>query len=104
MCLIKVFILYVSETRVLYTKKSLKHTTIDIAREFSIVSDWFVANKLYVNIDKNEYNVFANKNCTCKMTGQVNYNIIKRVQSTKFVGNHMDKKINMAFVYCCTLN
>ena len=95
MCLIKVFILYVSETRVLYTKKSLKHTTTDIALKFSIVSDWFVANKLYVNIDKNEYNVFANKYCTCKMTGQVNYNIIERVQSTKFLGNYMDKKLTL---------
>jgi len=64
--------------------------------ELKIAIDWFKANKLSLNLNKTNYIVFRsiNKHISTS-TQEVNIEnvIIPRVESTKFLGVHIDQHL-----------
>ena len=52
------FILFADDTNIIFTAKSLVELTTVVNLELKIVSDWFKANKLSLNISKTKYIIF----------------------------------------------
>ena len=78
----------------LYSDRSLKYSLAAAKNELSIVAQWFIANRLLINIDKTHFMFFASKNCVCNNTLSFNDCMIQRVHNTKFLGIHIDAKLS----------
>ena len=74
-------------------KKSKWSTTCAKSRNGSIISEWFKANKLSLNIDKTSYMLFYASNA--RPTPQHSFELfiksfkVKRVESCKFLGIYL---------------
>jgi hypothetical protein len=90
------FTLFADDTTVLYSNKSLVHNLNDAAQELEIVFDWFVANRLCVNVDKTHFMFFSKRGCVCDRVLKLRSCSVKLVQSTKFLGVYIDDKLNWA--------
>ena len=90
------FILFADDTNIFYSHENLETLINTLNREIDKVSQWFICNKLSLNISKNNFIPFkptASQN-TCK-----NYNItidglsLTEVKSTKFLGITIDSNL-----------
>ena len=59
------FTFFAVDTTVLYSDRSLKYSLAAVENDLSIVAQWFIANRLLINIDKTHFMFFASKNCVC---------------------------------------
>jgi hypothetical protein len=70
---------------------------IKIYDDVITIMDWFSANKLSLNLDKTKYMLF-NPHVRNKVTDipnlKINNKVIERVSKYKFLGVHLDDKIN----------
>lgn len=89
------FKLFADDTTVLYSNESLMNILEDAAIEMNVVFDWFFANKLCVNVDKTHFMFFAEEVVFVKNHCSLNHALFKLVQHTKFLGIHIDDKLNM---------
>ena len=87
------FTLFADDTTVLYSDRSLKYSLAAAENEISIVAQWFIANRLLINIDKTHFMFFARKNCVCNKMVLLNDCMIQRVHNTKFL-IHIDGKLS----------
>ena len=78
----------------LYSDHSLQFSLAAVENELSIVAQWFIANRLLINIDKTHFMFFASKNCVCNNMLLLNDCMIQRVHNTKFLGIHIDDKLS----------
>ena len=79
---------------VLYSDRSLKYSLAAAENELSIVTQWFIANRLPINIDRTHFMFFASKNCVCNNMLLLNDCMIQKVHNTKFLSIHIDDKLS----------
>ena len=80
------FTLFADNTTVLFSCTSLQTSLTVASNELRIVFEWFVSNKLCLNVDKTHFMLFATGLC-CFDTSLVYHNcVVKKVQSAKFLG------------------
>jgi len=56
------FILFADDTNLFYSSKSMRDLQHVLIHQMAALSDWFKANKLSLNIDKNSYILFCANN------------------------------------------
>ena len=84
------FTLFANDTTVLQSDRSLAAAE----NELSIVFQWFIANRLFINIDKTHFMFFASKNCVCSNMLLLNDCMIQRVHNTNFLSIYFDDKLS----------
>ena len=68
--------------------------------ELKILSDWFKANKLSLNVQKTNFMIFGYKKMPTNTNSSMNFNIhidnvnITEVENTKFLGTIIDRKLS----------
>ena len=100
------FILFADDTSILCSNRNLEKLIEDINNELNILSDWFKANKLSLNVVKTNYILFnlkdklKNKHSSDSNLSD-NHQIISieginitKVKHTKFLGVVIDEKLN----------
>ena len=87
------FTLFADDTIVFYSDRSLKYSLAAAKNELSIAAQWFIANRLLINIDKTHFMFFASKNSVCNKMLLLNDCMIQRVHNTKFL-IHIDGKLS----------
>ncbi len=87
------FTLFADDTTVLFADDSLK-SSFDVAScELRIVFDWFIANRLCLNVVKTHFMLFAT-GCLCAdVSLNVANIVVKKVQSIKFLGVYIDERL-----------
>ena len=95
------YILFADDTSILYSNNDIFELTRVVNNELLILSDWFKANKLSLNIEETNYMLFGPKFNAKKYNqdlASLNINIegklICRVEYTKFLGVIVDSKLN----------
>ena len=88
-------IMYADDTNLYITSKSLSEGFRKLKHDFAIVTDWFRANKLSLNIMKTNYIIF--KPQSLKVDTDVEFTFqdepINQVKSTKFLGIIVDENL-----------
>ena len=88
------FILFADDTNILYSNSNIIQLMNTVNTELTILSDWFMANMLSLNVQKTSFMMFGFKN----FPKGINFNIkidnemISRVEFTKFLGVIIDHK------------
>ena len=94
------FLLFADDTNLLYSNPDLWQLMQIVNDELDLLSDWFKANRLSLNVKKTNYMMFGYKKvvCQCPIT-KINFCIkinnvnITEVEYTKFLGVIIDKKL-----------
>ncbi|KAJ0026937.1 hypothetical protein NQD34_017937 [Periophthalmus magnuspinnatus] len=79
--------------------KNLPNLIHTVENDLSIIKQWFDINKLSMNLNKTKYIIFGNKKIDCPTNVKLNDMEIKQVTATKFLGIHIDEKLESAH-YC----
>ena len=88
-------ILFADDTTILYSSKNLKHLIDNLNNELMNLSEWFILNKLSLNIAKTNYMLFHNrKNHITHSDLFIGTNRLSNVQSVKFLGVEVDVKLS----------
>ena len=86
-------ILLADDTTIFKSHKNLRYLTWAIKNDLEILSDWFKANHLSINLKKSVGILFSNnKESLSKI--ETNEFTIKLVNNTKFLGVWLDHKLN----------
>ena len=86
--------LFAEDTNLLYAGKDLDEVCKIILRELNILHIWFQVNKLSLNVAKTNFMIFGNKRFEENYMISINGMNINRVYVTKFLGVHIDSKLN----------
>jgi hypothetical protein len=78
---------------VLFSDRSLTESLQTASNALAVVFNWFVSNKLNLNIDKTHFILFSTMD-RCDDVLFVNNTIVNRVQSTKFLGLFIDENLS----------
>jgi hypothetical protein len=90
------FILFADDTNLFFSHPDINHLRSTINSELDKLSDWFIANRLSLNIKKTNYIMFGYKHL---YTDTTNFKLcidgvdMDRVNSTKFLGVIVDSKL-----------
>ena len=89
-------ILFADDTTIYHTHKNLRHLEWCIKEDLGIISDWFNANQLTLNLDKTVCMLFAPNMKNVSLPEKIDFNglPIPVVKSTKFLGVHIDDKLS----------
>ena len=89
-------VLFADDTNMFGTDDDLEALIVNVNTELEKIVKWLNANKLSVNIDKAHYMLFRNKGKVVKETCKVymNRQEISEVETTKFLGVIIDKRLN----------
>ena len=87
-------ILFADDTNLFYAGKDLDEVCKIISRELNILHIWFQVNKLSLNVAKTNFMIFGNKRFEENDMISINGMNINRVYVTKFLGVHIDSKLN----------
>ena len=88
-------ILFADDTTIYCTHKNLRHLTWCIWEDLKLLSDWFKANKLTLNISKSVCMLFSNKRNNMQITNlKLEGMEIPLVHKTKFLGIMIDDKLS----------
>jgi len=88
------YILFADDTNSLYFNDNFANLISIVTTELTKLYNWFSANKLTLNLDKCNYMLFGNKVMDAENpTVLINNIILNRVNSTKFLGVHIDDKL-----------
>lgn len=88
---------FADDTNLVYSNSDIDELFIDVEYDLENTIDWFRANKLSVNMDKTCYMIFrprGNKDEPILNRLRVGNNILKEVDSTKFLGVYIDNKLS----------
>ena len=90
------FTLFADDTSLYYSCKNTNNLELTINTELSRISDWLSANKLSLNVGKSKLLYYTNKNRNClkDIVVKINNEILKEVDSAKYLGVLMDNKLN----------
>ena len=88
------YILFADDTNLFYAGKDLDEVCKIISRELNILHIWFQVNKLSLNVAKTNFMIFGNKRFEENYMISINGMNINRVYVTKFLGVHIDSKLN----------
>ena len=99
------FILFADDSSVFYSDKNPRKLLQTINSELISVNDWIIANRLSLNLVKTNYMLFSNT--LASLPDNIIFNDIQitEVLSTKFLGLHIDNKLNWKdhISYLCKL-
>ena len=89
-------ILYADDTSILLSGSDLQKLVREMNRELELISEWFKANKLTLNIDKTYYMVFHRGRRKFKNNIElvINDMNIREAKSMKYLGVIIDSKLN----------
>ena len=87
------FALFADDTTVIFSDPSLKQSTVIAEACFSHIFEWFLANKLLINISKTHYICFGHNFVQHDNVITVCNHRINRVNHTKFLGIYTDEKL-----------
>ena len=87
-------ILFADDTNLFYAGKDLDEVCKIISRELNILHIWFQVNKLSLNVAKTNFMIFGNKRFEENYMISIKGMNINRVYVTKFLGVHIDSKLN----------
>lgn len=89
------FLLFADDTNLFYSHDNISSLTNIINSELRLLSDWFRANKLSINIPKSNYVIFKTrqKKQTFDLTLQINQITITRVNEVCFLGVILDENL-----------
>ena len=90
------FILFADDTNVLYHGSNLKEVEKITNEELEKIQNWLNSNKLFLNVNKTKFLLFHPKlsNEDTKIDISINQSKIERVHDIKFLGVHLDDKLN----------
>ena len=77
-----------------YSGKDIKELCSVVSIELDKLCTWFQVNKLSLNTSKTNFMVFTNKSCDDTYHVCMNGLLLSRVFVTKFLGVHMDSKLD----------
>ena len=85
---------FADDTTILFGHRNINYLKYCVERELEVLSDWFRANKLTLNVDKSVFMVF-NQSGQCDINElRLGDEIVKRVKSTRFLGLIVDEQLN----------
>ena len=89
-------ILFADDTIIYHTHQNLRHLEWCIKEDLAIISDWFNANQLTLNLNKTVCMLFAPNIKNVSLPEEIDFNgmPIPVVKSTKFLGVHIDDKLS----------
>ena len=87
-------ILLADDTNLFCSGKDIKELCSVVSIELDKLCKWFQVNKLSLNTSKTNFTVFTNKSCDDTYYVCMNGLNLSRVFVTKFLGVHMDSKLN----------
>ena len=87
-------ILFADDTNLFYAGNDLDEVCKIVSRELNILHIWFQVNKLSLNVAKTNFMIFGNKRFEENYMISINGMNINRVYVTKFIGVHIDSKLN----------
>ena len=87
-------ILFADDTNLFYSGKDIKELCSVVSIELDKLCTWFQVNKLSLNTSKTNFMVFTNKSCDDTYHVCMNGLLLSRVFVTKFLGVHMDSKLD----------
>ena len=87
-------ILFVDDTNLFYSGKNIMELCSVVSIELDKLCTWFQVNKLSLNTSKTNFMVFTNKSCDDTYHVCMNGLLLSRVFVTKFLGVHMDSKLD----------
>ena len=79
------FVMFADDTHLFIKGRNLDSLTTVLNSELEIITDWFCANLLSLNIKKTNYILFGNRK-VCDIPVFINHEKISRVYETKFLG------------------
>ena len=88
-------ILFADDTTLYMCHENLNYISFCIEQDLLILSDWFKANSLTLNLTKSVAMMFKHKNSVGKLTGlQIEGVSLPLVKETKFLGVWLDDEVN----------
>ena len=93
-------ILFADDTTIYSTHRDIRHLTWYIREDLEMLSDWFKANKLTLNLDKSVCILFgkpANKRSSCQ--AKLKILGLPIADHTKFLGVFLDESLNWSYHY-----
>ncbi len=93
-------VLFADDTTIFLTGNDAENLFIDISHDFINLVDWFMANKLFLNLTKTNYILFKPNNLqtdeNTDQTYQIKFGneIIQQTSQTKFLGIYIDENLN----------
>jgi hypothetical protein len=89
-------IMFADDTTILMTGKNLPFLYRKINSDLNSLSQWFRNNSLSLNVNKSNYILFRTKNKVTDVNETIHMDgkQMKRVDSTKFLGVHIDEHLN----------
>jgi len=86
--------LFADDTNLFLTGKSILQLQSEANESLACLHNWFVANKLTLNVEKTCFTVFTNKKTVPDFSLTLNGKSICRVLVTKYLGMYLDEKLN----------
>ena len=88
-------ILFADDTTVFYSSDNIDDISSIFESDLKLLLDWFVANKLSLNVAKTQFMVFSDKNINALNNSSISLAnaVIPQVKTAKFLGIHMDKTL-----------
>ena len=87
-------ILFADDTNIFYSGKDVNNVCHIMTEELRKINVWFMVNKLSLNVSKTNYMLFGNNRNMVDCSIYINNIEIERVYVTKFLGLHIDCKLD----------
>jgi len=89
------FVLFADDTNLFYCNKSIEVLEETVNKELDLLSTWFRANKLSLNVDKTNFILFKSRNKQYpEISVYIDGRSIKQVSQVKFLGVYLDELLN----------
>ena len=85
--------LFADDTNLFISSKNIKNIENDANALLSKMQDWFLANRLSINIDKTCYSLFSSRNKCINVNLKFGGITLKRVSTCKYLGIFIDEKL-----------
>ena len=88
--------MFADDTNLFFNHKGIKHLFTIVNNELVNIKDWFIANKLFFNVEKTKYSFFHKPSKKddihfCLPELKINNYEIQRKESIKFLGVLLDQ-------------
>jgi hypothetical protein len=87
-------ILFADDTNLFYSGNNIKNMCDVVSKELMHLNQWFIVNKLSLNVSKTNFMIFSNRNVAGDYRIKIDGSNIERVFVTKFLGVHIDAKLS----------
>ena len=85
---------FTDDTTILFSHRNVNYLRYCVERELEVLTDWFRANKLTLNVDKSVFLVFNQTGHHSSQPLMIGSKPIKQAKETKFLGTWLDDQLN----------